>query len=57
MGSSPSLPCYHKGWLDAVLLEPLRYSANFLDRPADERARVLRMGILVFLVSVGLPDA
>jgi hypothetical protein len=31
-----------------VLLEPLRYSADFLDRPADQRARFLRMGILVF---------
>jgi hypothetical protein len=26
-----------------VLLEPLRYSADFLDRPADERARFSRM--------------
>ena len=31
-----------------MLLEPLRYSADFLDRPADERARFLWMGILVF---------
>jgi hypothetical protein len=48
VSASPQRPCNDEGWLDAVLLEPLCYSADFLDRPADEAARFLRAGGLLF---------
>jgi len=41
MGASPSRPYNDKGGFDASLLESLRYPADFLDRPADERVRFL----------------
>ena len=40
MGSAPERPCDDVGWSYALLRETVGYSADFLDRPADEVGRL-----------------
>ena len=51
VGASPQRPCDNKSGLDASSCETLRYSSDFLDRPADEAWRFRLASGLVFLGS------
>jgi hypothetical protein len=41
VGSSPAGPCDDVSGLDTVLGEPVGDTADFLDRPADQRRSIL----------------
>jgi hypothetical protein len=49
MGAPPERPCDDVGWSYAVLRETLGYSADFLNRPADEGRAPWRFVRFVFL--------
>ena len=53
MSAPPERPCNDVGRIDASLREAVRFASDLLDRPADEKERLVAAAGLVFL-GVGL---